>query len=239
MPADMITILFLLTLSLILGISLIFVIQDLFRLEKRLQSSDEENKAFKQALQSQADILMEDAAKRSMHIVDEANQKAVEIVSAAESFNAAAKADLRSSLQAVTRAEREELTQVSRELEKQYADALKQAQEDSSQIMKNITKDIEKQAVAELAEFTAGLRQELAASQRTMQEQLAVQHQNIQKDVESYKKTQMENAQKQIFQLVRFLTEAALGKGLTVEQHQDLVLQALEEAKAQGVISEK
>lgn len=55
--------------------------------------------------------------------------------------------------------------------------------------------------------------------------------------VQAYKQTQMQKAQDQIFQLVRFLTEAALGKGLTIDQHQQLVTQALEEAKAQGVIT--
>ena len=54
MDTGTITLIFLLTICLILGVSLIIVIQDLFKLEKKLEKSEQENNSFKNALQKRS-----------------------------------------------------------------------------------------------------------------------------------------------------------------------------------------
>lgn len=236
MSSEVILILVLLTLCLILGISLIVVLQDIFKLEKKLQKSDEENKTFRNSLQQQADIVQDDAHKKAMQLLEEANRKAVGIVSSSESLNDAAKTQLQNSLKSLTQSESQELSKISTDLEKEYQEAIKHVQVDSNEIVKKITEEIEKQAGAELASFTEALRKELITSQKNMQQQIEANYQTVQKEVESYKQAQMTQVQQHIFELIRFLTESALGKGISLNEHQDLVLSALQEAKAQGVI---
>ena len=236
MPSETIIMIFLITISLILGISLVIVIQDLFRLEKRLQKSEEENSGYKNALQKEADIVMDDAHKRAMNLVDEANRKAMEIVSSSETYNATSQEALKQSMASVIKAENDQIQKVGTEMLATYQETLKEVQTEGNEVIQNMSKDLEKQALEEVAAFTQTVKQGTIESEKLIQERLNAELQQAEKDVAVYKQTQMKKAEDQIFTLVRFLTESAIGKGLTIEQHQALVTEALEEAKAQGVL---
>ncbi len=232
----MLPIIFLLTLCLIMGVSLVIVIQDLFKLEKRLQKSEQENSGFKNALQKEADIVLEDAHKRAMHIIDEANRKAMEIVSSSEAYNTEAKQALQQNLAAVTKAETDQINRVGNEMLETYRETLQDVKKEGDEVIATISKDLEQKASAEVAEFAEAVKQGTIASQKIIQDRLNAEFQTAKQEVDSYKQAQMKKAQDEILELVRFLTESAIGKGLTIEQHQTLVTEALEEAKAQGVI---
>lgn len=236
MPIDALPIVFLLTISVILGISLVIVIQDLFKLEKQLQKSNEENLAFKQALQKEADILMDEAHTRAMHVVDDANRKAVEIVKSSEAFSNESKTSLKQNLAAVSKAETDYLAHASDELLAEYRRALQEVKTESDTLAKRVTKDIENHAAAEIAAFSTSLKESAIEAQNRIREQTSAGLLEADKAVEAYKQAQLKKAEEHVVQLVRLVTEAALGKGLTLEQHQHLVMEALEEAKSQGVL---
>lgn len=236
MDTGTLPIIFLLTICLILGVSLVIVIQDLFKLEKRLQKSDEENSGYKNALQKEADIVLEDAHKRAMHVIDEANRKAMEIVSTSESYDTEAKEAIKHNLETVTKAESDQISKVGDEMLKTYQTTLQNVQKEGDEVISNISKDLEKQASDEVSAFAKAIQQGTVNSQKIIEERMNTEFQKAQAEVATYKQTQMKKAQDEVYQLVRFLTESVLGKGLTIEQQQTLVTQALEEAKTQGVI---
>jgi hypothetical protein len=236
MGTEALTILFLLAICLILGVSLVIVIQDLFKLEKRMQTSEEENSSFRNALQQEADIVLTEANKRAMHVVDDANKKALDIINTTEVYNEASKNELQTSLDSITKAEKEQLSHVGNELLASYKQAISNVKTESNQVMQNVSKEIEKQAASELSTFTTTLRQESADYHKQMQSKLESAYNEAQKDAVLYKQMQMKKAEDEVIELIRFITESAIGKGLTLQQHQNLVLDALEEAKAQGVI---
>jgi hypothetical protein len=236
MGIETLSLVFLLTICLIMGVSLVIVIQDLFKMEKKLGKSEEENLAFKNALQKEADIVIEDAHKRAMHVIDEANRKAMEIVASSENYNDEAKKAIKQNIDAVTKAESQQITQVGDQMLQAYQAALQGVKAEGNEIVKNISKDLETHATAEVSEFTSAVKKETIESQELIQKRLNEEYQTIQKEVEVYKQQQLKKAQEEIFQIVRMLTETALGKGLTIGQHQSIVMEALEEAKAQGVI---
>ncbi len=237
METGTLTLIFLLTICLILGVSLVIVIQDLFKLEKRLQKSDEENNGYKNALQKEADIVLDDAHKRAMHVVDEANRKAMDIVSSSEDYNAESKQALKDNLAAVTKAESDQLNRVGEEMLGTYQSTLQEVQKEGSEVIHTITKDLEARAAQEVSDFSNTIKQETLDSQKVIQERMNAEYEAAKKEVEAYKQSQMKKAQDDIYTLVRFLTDSVLKKGLTVEQHQSLVTEALEEAKSQGVLA--
>lgn len=236
MPSETIIMIFLISISLILGISLVIVIQDLFRLEKRLQKSEEENNGYKNALQKEADIVMDEAHKKAMSLVDEANRKAMEIVSASESYSTASQEALKKNLETVVKAENDQIEKVGTEMLATYQGTLKDIEKEGNEVIQNMSKDLQKQAAEEVASFTQTIKQGTIESEKMIQDRLNAEFEQAEKDVAVYKQAQMKKAEDQIFTLVRFLTEETIGKGLTIEQHQTLVTQALEEAKAQGVL---
>lgn len=230
------TIIFLLTICLILGISLVIVIQDLFKLEKRLHKTEDENNGFKNSLQKEADIVLEDAHKRAMHLIDEANRKAMEIVSSSETYTAESKQALKDSINAVTKTEIDQINRLGHDILSTYQATLQNVQKEGNEVVTTITKDLEKQAAEQITAFTNSVRQETAASEKEIQVRITREYELAKNEVASYKQAQMQKAQDQLFDLIRFLTEAALGRGLTLEQHQNLAIDALKEAKSQGVI---
>lgn len=236
METGALPIIFLLTICLILGVSLIIVIQDLFKLEKRLQKSEEENNGYKTALQKEADIVLEDAHKKAMHVIDEANRKAMEIISSSESYTAQSKEAMKANLEAVTKAETEQINRVGQEMLSTYQKTLADVQKEGNEVLSNISKDLEQQAAKEVEQFAHTVEQSTASSQKAIEERMQAELQKAHAEVEAYKQTQMKKAQDEVYQLVRFLTESVLQKGITIEQQQSLVMQSLEEAKAQGVI---
>lgn len=236
METGALPIIFLLTICLILGVSLVIVIQDLFKLEKRLQKSEEENSGYKNALQKEADIVLDDAHKRAMHVIDEANRKAMEIVSTSESYNTESKDALKNNLAAVTKAESDQIQRVGNEMLTTYQTTLSDIQKEGNQVVSTITKDLEEQAAKEVAEFAQSVQQSTAESQKAIEANMQAEMQKAHTEVETYKQAQMKKAQDDVYQVIRYLTESVLGKGITIEQQQTLVMQSLEEAKAQGVI---
>jgi hypothetical protein len=236
METSAIILIFLLTICLILGISLVIVIQDLFKLEKKLEKSEAENTTFKNALQKEADIVIDDAHKRAMNVVDEANRKALEIVSSGEAYNEEAQQVLKKNLAQITETESEQIKHAGDELLATYQDALKNVKAETDAIIQKVSNDIEKHATAEITAFTATVKTGTLESQKMIQERIDQELTLAKKEVEAYKEAQMKKAEEQMYQLVLLLTEAAIGKGLTIDQHQNLVLDALQEAKAQGVI---
>lgn len=63
--------------------------------------------------------------------------------------------------------------------------------------------------------------------------------QQAQKDIEEYKEKQKQQIEKQIEEKISALVREAFGKSLTVSQHQQLVMNALEKAREEGVFNSK
>src|SRR5688572_23921092 len=139
MESGALTIIFLLTICLILGVSLVIVIQDLFKLEKRMQKTEEENMGFKNALQKEADIVLDDAHKRAMHVIDEANKKAMEIMSSSEAYNTEAKQALKDNLSTVTKAEADQINRVGNEMLQTYRETLEEVKNEGNEVISTIT----------------------------------------------------------------------------------------------------
>lgn len=136
MGTELIIIIFLLTICLVLGVSLVIVMQDLFKMEKRLQKTEEENNGFKNALQKEADIVLDDAHKRAMHVVDEANRKAMEIVSSSEAYSAESQQALQQNLAEVTKTESEQIHKIGNEMLTSYQGTLRDIQQEGDKVIR-------------------------------------------------------------------------------------------------------
>ena len=81
--------------------------------------------------------------------------------------------------------------------------------------------------------FRSVLEKETISSQRIIETKLQEQYATVGKEVQEYKIQQLTKVDNHVLELVHKTTILALGKSLSVENHQDLVLEALEEAKKQ------
>ena len=100
-------------------------------------------------------------------------------------------------------------------------------------LFSTITKTIEKDVAQEMQTFRAVLEKETVSSQKIIETKLQEQYATVGKEVQEYKIQQMTKVDNHIIELVQKTTTLALGKSLSIENHQELVLEALEEAKKQ------
>lgn len=94
----------------------------------------------------------------------------------------------------------------------------------TNKIISNVSKDISSQVGAEVKVFG----QALNASLSKMLEDSKI-------EIENYKKNAMEDVNKKIFNIVADTVKKSIGKTLTKQEHEKLVMQALEEAKKKNV----
>ena len=58
---------------------------------------------------------------------------------------------------------------------------------------------------------------------------------NLQKDIEAYKESRYADAEESVKQIVQKVSQEVLNKSISLEDHQKMVIDALEKAKKEGV----
>lgn len=91
--------------------------------------------------------------------------------------------------------------------------------------IQNVSKDIKEQALREMREFSS-----------TLDERIDEQYTQIQKDIDSYREEKMNEMKTKLSGLVEDIIPAAIGKGLNYEAQEQMIFNALEEAKEKHVI---
>lgn len=162
--------------------------------------------------------------EEAQNIIKNANIKAEEIISQAQEFNVQQQDRLQKTLNEATQT-----------YAKSYQDALAKTQNISATMLHNISNDIKKGVVGEIDVFRNSLQQEVVKSKDEIRKAIAEAFQKADSEVESYKKARMQQVDKEILVMVRRVAEKVLAKEIGIDEHEKLVLKALEEAKKQGI----
>ncbi|OGH22094.1 MAG: hypothetical protein A3F31_00110 [Candidatus Levybacteria bacterium RIFCSPHIGHO2_12_FULL_38_12] len=215
----------------VLGIALIVVgvlyiktLKKLDRLHKREIKIDEET--HKKALH-----LIQNSRDKGYEIIQDANIKAQEILKNAASITDKSKTVLEKELEKVYKKQVKDLGTTSNELLDDYQKLLEDAKKDSLNMVKNISKSIEMSALSEVQDFKDVLRQETLVSQKVVAEKIQQEYDQIQEDVKAYKQEKLKQVEDSLFALLKKVSEETIGKTLSLEQHEELVLEALERGK--------
>lgn len=221
----------------VLGIALIVVaflylktLKKLDRLHKREVKLEEET--HKKAL-----LLIQNSRGKAYEIIQDANKKAFEILKNAASVTDKSKSVLEKELEEVYKKQVEDLGITSNELLDDYQKLLQDAKKDSLNMVKNISKSIEMSALSEVQDFKEVLRQETLASQKVVAEKIEQEYNQIEEDVKEYKAQKLKEVEDSIYSLLKRVSEETIGKSLNLEQHEELVLEALEKAKRELKLS--
>jgi len=108
--------------------------------------------------------------------------------------------------------------------------------DDYKQVLQSITKAVEDGALRELSEFRKAMEMETVNAQDIVGKKIEEQYAQLQKEIEAAKKSKLEELDKKLVAVIKEAGTRVLGRILTVEDHQDLVVQALEDAKKNNVL---
>ena len=104
------------------------------------------------------------------------------------------------------------------------------------QVLKNISKYIEDSALREMQEFKKTLEMETLDAQKIIGKRIEDQYTNLTRDLEDYRLRKLDDLNNKIFEALKTVSRRVLGKTLSVDDHADLVIKALEEARHEQLI---
>ncbi len=191
----------------------------------------------KQDAYNEAARILDDARAKSMGIVSEATHRAQTSISAIEKLSSESKSLLSTELDELAKAQAGALKTSSLELLESYKTALTKQQEESIQSLEEASGAVEKELLQEVDEFKETLKEETADIHAKVEEKVLAEYAKVEQELDSYKTRRTKEIDETIYDILQDVSKRVLGEALSMEDHQDLVLQALEEAKQKNVFS--
>ena len=167
----------------------------------------------------------EDSRKQSLLILDQAQNAAREIVSKAQNITNGNNADL--------------LKLVNENLKMQkasYDQALLSISENITKTFNSMPTDVKKQVEVEVAKLVSVIEADMSTLQTALQASLKQPFEEAQREADTYKKERIKQFEGSLFSILSDISREVLRKELTSEEHEKLVLKALEEKKIEGGI---
>jgi len=167
----------------------------------------------------------EDSRKQSLLILDQAQNAAREIVSRAGNITNGNNADL--------------LKLVNENLKMQkasYDQAFLSISENITKTFNSMPTDVKKQVEVEVAKLVSVIEADMSTLQTALQASLKQPFEEAQREADTYKKERIKQFEGSLFSILSDISREVLRKELTSEEHEKLVLKALEEKKIEGGI---
>lgn len=177
-----------------------------------------------------------DSFKKSDHILEEARQKAIKIIANANLFEESTKTLFDDELKKTSEGQIKTLEKLSYDFLNIYQKELNDLKENNVKMMSNISKDIENSVIAELKDFREILKKETFESQKIVQDKIEEAYKISQKEIEDFKIEQLKKVEGQIYDIIQNVSKIVLGKTLSLQEHEQLVIDALNKAKVEGTL---
>lgn len=211
----------------VLGASLVIFLASYLQTVKKVKSLEKE----KENIHEEVIKILNKTHEKAFDIIAQAHKKAAEIIANTKTFSKDTENLVKDELDTLSQHGLEEFQHSSGDLQKLYQQELEEAKKDSVNILGNISKDVANIAKDEVSDFKEVLQKETVESQKIVEEKIEEAYKNAEKSVEEYKTKQIEHIQEKLLDVVKDATEEIIGKSLSLDDHNDLVIQALEKAK--------
>lgn len=162
--------------------------------------------------------IIDDALARERKIIGDTASEANQIISGAQYISDTIKTMVNESLEKMVKSIEQGTLTTSQEFIKYYLSALQQMAQQSLGSFQNVTKELE---------------EELSTRSKQFQDSLIP---SIEKEIEKYKQSQLQQLDQSIKKIIQKVSQEVLNKSISVEDHEKLVIDALEKAKSERVL---
>jgi vacuolar-type H+-ATPase subunit H len=198
---------------------------------KKLRLIEKENTYLKNQMQGRALHLIQEARDNAVHILEDAHVKAQRIIQSAKDYEAGLDKRIDTQLDTTSHHYKEVFDKTNQELLKTYEEMLRRLKEDNVNLLQNVSKDIEKEVMTEVKDFTGIMAKGTLDTQKEVEAKINASFAKVQSELETYKTDQYRKLDEQIYTIIQMTVSQVLGRTLRMEDHQQLVLDALKEAK--------
>jgi len=188
----------------------------------------------KREIHQKAEVLLENARKESLHIVEEANKKAGELLQQTQIVKETFETELAVVLQEFSQKETERVGHISEELIKNYRVMMESTKQKYGDAMLMAAKEMADTAQGSLTQFQEYLKDQTTRYESTLKQQTQTGFMSAQKEISDYKRESFRKVEDAIYRILDLVSKSVFGKAVSLEDQQDLVIHALDEAKQQG-----
>lgn len=200
-----------LTADLVLFVFVAYYLLSLRHLKKNLREKETK-------VDTQYHQIVDNALARERKILEDAVEKANQILTQAGYLNKTSTEALNSSFSQMTSGVERNANETSQQFMQTYEDYLKQIAIKSLNNFYAITKGMETDLQNQIGQFNQALVN------------------NIQKETSEYKQLRLKQVEASVQQIVQKASREILNKTISLDNHHDLVIAALEKAKGEGIL---
>jgi len=208
------------------GLLLIGVIITYFWLIRKYLSLEHEKVQNQAQISAQSQKLIQDAQASATQIVKDATIKAEAIIKGAQDIST-------NQQQVIAQA----LETQSQKYIAVYQQSLKSIEGQILTAVKGAPEDIKKGIQAQIDLVGQELAKELAGTQNQFRVAMDTAYKNMQADLENYKKAKMAKVDESIMDAVEEIAKEVVARSIPVEDHEELILKSLEQAKKEGLFN--
>jgi len=214
--------------SILIAIALGFIVAALVILYVKLLREHgrlrEEKARMAEAAQRQSQEILANAQKSAEILINDAHVKAGEVIKRTEVLSSDSKNKMLAELEEVSRLNIEN-----------FRNALSEAKAETVTVLSKVSKDLQSQALTEVASFRGNLQKEIVSSQEALSAAVSEGYKKIEEEIGKYKTARLKQVDDTIFEILREVTQKIIGHAISFEEHEELVKKSLEEAKRQNI----
>jgi hypothetical protein len=224
----------LLTVTMLLAIMLVSVVITYLNASKRLKRlEDNEDALYKKTIQEERDLAHR-AQIDYQKTIEEAQARAKEIISQAQTINDNTKAIVSKAIQELSENEKKEVESKSRDLFTQYENEISKINSNNIQVFQNASREIQDKINAHFDELKKLMASQTVESHKAAEEKIKGEYEELEKELKKYKEEQFQKIDSNIYEILLKISKVAFGYGLNFQEHQGLIVEALERAKTEG-----
>lgn len=200
----------------------------------RMRTSSGELERQKREAHEKAELLLENARKDSLRIVEEANKKAGELLQTTQAVKNTFESEVTSHLKDFSEKEKDRIVDASKQMIDAYRQMLESTKQQYGSTMASTAKEMASEAQKSIHIFGEFLKEQTVRYEGSLHEQIEAGFMSTQKEISDYKRESLRKVEDAIYRILNFVSKSVLGHALNLEDQQDLVVRALDEAKKQG-----
>lgn len=230
---DLFTFLILLYISVLLIVAAVFLYFGFFSKGKQETESNQQ-----QVYKKSKKILI-DAHKKARSMLRVTAEKAARIMAQSQTLNHEIHQDFDNTLQHVANQNLGEFNHESHELLDDYHTSLEGLKNNYIEQLHQVVEDIKNSSESELKDYRQTLKKETLDAQEVVGQKINEEFAAAQKEISEYKQKKLQKIDESIQKMVSEYAKKIFRKSIPLEDHEQLILEALEEAKKKGVFQDE
>jgi hypothetical protein len=186
---------------------------------------------------TQYESIIKRAHEDAASLLEKATQTSQTLISQTKTTNERLASDFDKILQQIAQKQIEAMNSEAEVLKHGYQNKVNQMQSTIDQNTNTMIQTTEVSLDKQLALFTQTLMSHATKSEQVISQKTQEMLQKIELELETYKKTKMQNVDQEILQLIQKTYQEILGRSIPPTVQRELILEALEKSKREGLFN--